>query len=53
LYGRYLAPTSKHLEDRIAEIEAGKFDTELEELERMEESELRRLYAEREIEPAY
>ena len=53
LYGRYLAPTSKHLEDRIAEIEAGKFDTELEELERMEESKLRRLYAEREIEPAY
>ena len=53
LYGRYLAPTSKHLEDRIAEIEAGKFDTELEKLERMEESELRRLYAEREIEPAY
>jgi len=53
LYGRYLAPTSKHLEDRIAEIEAGKFDAELEELGRMEESELRRLYAEREIEPAY
>jgi len=53
LYGRYLAPPSKHLEDRIAEIEAGKFDAELEELKRMEESELRRLYAERDIEPAY
>ncbi len=53
LYGRYLAPTSKHLEDRIAEIEAGKFDTELEELKGMEESKLRRLYAERDIEPAY
>ncbi len=53
LYGRYLAPTSKHLEDRIAEIEAGKFDTELEELKAMEEGKLRRLYAERDIEPAY
>ncbi len=53
LYSRYLAPTSKHLEDRIAEIQAGKFDTELEELKRMEEGELRRLYAERQIEPAY
>jgi len=53
LYGRYLAPTSKHLEDRIAEIEAGKFDAELEKLETMSEDKLRRLYAERDIEPAY
>ena len=53
LYGRYLAPPSKHLEDRLAEIEAGKFNAELEELKKAEESELRRLYAEREIEPAY
>jgi hypothetical protein len=53
LYGRYLAPPSKHLEDRIAEIEAGKFDAEIEELKKMEGSKLRRLYAEREIEPAY
>ena len=53
LYGRYLALPSKHLEDRMAEIETGKFDVELEKLKRMEESGLRRLYAEREIEPAY
>ena len=53
LYGRYLAPTSKHLEDRIAEIETGKFDTELEGLKKMSEDELHRRYAEREIEPAY
>ena len=53
LYGRYLALPSKHLDDRMAEIETGKFDVELEKLKRMEESELRRLYAEREIEPAY
>ncbi len=53
LYGRYLAPTSKHLDDRIAEIEAGKFDTELEKLKNVSEGELHRLYAERDIEPAY
>lgn len=52
LYGRYLAPKSKHLEDRIAEIEAGKFDVEMEKLKKMAESELRRLYDQREIEPA-
>lgn len=34
LYGRYLAPKSKHLEDRIAEIEAGKFDAEIEEMQK-------------------
>ena len=53
LYGRYLAPTSIHLEERIAEIETGKFDAGLEELKKMEEKKLRRLYAERDIEPAY
>ena len=53
LYGRYLAPVSKHLENRIAEMEAGKFDAELEELKRTSEGKLRRRYAEREIEPAY
>ena len=53
LYAHYLAPTSKHLEDRIAEIEAGKFDTELEKLKNMRDEELHRLYAERDIEPAY
>jgi heterodisulfide reductase subunit C len=53
LCGRYLAPSSRHLEDRIAEIEAGKFDAELEKLMKTEENILRRLYTEREIEPAY
>lgn len=53
LHGRYLAPTSRHLEDRIAEIEAGKYDAELKELENMEEGKLKRLYAQRDIEPAY
>jgi ferredoxin len=52
LYGHYLAPTSQHLEDRIAEIRAGKFDAEMEKLKKMGQGELRRLYDQREIEPA-
>jgi formate hydrogenlyase subunit 6/NADH:ubiquinone oxidoreductase subunit I len=53
LYGRYLAPVSKHLEQRIADIESGKCDSDVEKLKKADEKELRRLYAEREIEPAY
>jgi succinate dehydrogenase/fumarate reductase-like Fe-S protein len=52
LYGHYLAPTSQHLEDRIAEIRAGKFDAEMDKLKKMGQGELRRLYDQREIEPA-
>ena len=50
LYGRWLAPPSKHLEDRIEEIAQGKFDQELEELKRMSEEDLKRKYKERTIE---
>ena len=53
LYGRCQSPKSQHLEDRIAEISAGKFDAEMEELKGMSKEELARRYAAREIEPAY
>ncbi len=53
LYGRYLAPRSGHLDDRIAEIEAGRCDADVRKLMKANEAELRRLYAERQIEPAY
>ena len=49
LYGRYQAPAAKHLDDRIAEIEAGKFDAELAEMEKMDAEELRRRFDERKI----
>jgi len=52
LYGRYLAPASKHLEDRIAEIESGKYDTEIEALMKTKETELQSMYAGRDMEPA-
>jgi heterodisulfide reductase subunit C len=51
LYGRYFVPRSQHLVSRVAEIKEGKFDAELSELKKMEESELRRRYNERDIEP--
>jgi formate hydrogenlyase subunit 6/NADH:ubiquinone oxidoreductase subunit I len=53
LYGRYLAPVSKHLDQRIADIESGKCDSDVEKLKKADEKELRRLYAERDIEPAF
>jgi heterodisulfide reductase subunit C len=53
LYGRYLAPTSKHLDERIADIEAGKCDADIKDLMKAAEKELRRRYAEREIEAAF
>lgn len=52
LYGHYLAPVSQHLEDRIAEIRAGNFDAEIDKLKKMGQGDLRRLYDQREIEPA-
>lgn len=52
LYGKYLAPKSQHLWERIEEIEAGKFDEELAKLKKMGEEELRQRYEERDIEPA-
>src|SRR4030065_195927 len=52
LYGRYLTPVSGHLEKRIGGIESGRFDAGIEELKRAGVEELRRRYAERDIESA-
>lgn len=52
LYGRYLTPASGHVDKRIEEIEAGKFDAEIEKLKKTGEKELRRRYDKRKIEPA-
>jgi succinate dehydrogenase/fumarate reductase-like Fe-S protein len=50
LYGKYLAPRSGHLWERVQEIQAGKFDDALHELKGLSAQELRRRYNEREIE---
>jgi succinate dehydrogenase/fumarate reductase-like Fe-S protein len=51
LYGRYLAPRSEHLEERLEEIEAGAFDAELGELKHLSRDELVARYEARDIEP--
>ena len=51
LYGRYLAPRSEHLRERLGELKAGAFDAALEELKGLDEDELIRRYKARDIEP--
>ncbi|MGB9775900.1 MAG: 4Fe-4S dicluster domain-containing protein [Anaerolineae bacterium] len=51
LYGRYLAPRSKHLEDRLEEIKNGQFDEEIRALKSMSIDELKARYKARDIEP--
>ena len=49
LYGRYMAPRSKQIGERIAEIKAAKFDAEIEELQKVGIEELKRRFDERKI----
>ncbi|RLC77250.1 MAG: 4Fe-4S ferredoxin, partial [Chloroflexi bacterium] len=51
LYGKYLAPKSKHLEERLKEIQEGKFDEEMKKMKALSIDELKKMYNEREIEP--
>jgi formate hydrogenlyase subunit 6/NADH:ubiquinone oxidoreductase subunit I len=50
LYGKYILPKSLHLEKRNKEVEAGKFDEEIDNLVKMDLEELKKLYTERDIE---
>jgi succinate dehydrogenase/fumarate reductase-like Fe-S protein len=51
LYGRYLAPRSEHLKQRVDAIQAGEYDAELTELKGLSLEELQKLYKARDIEP--
>lgn len=51
LYGKYLAPPSQHLAQRIAEIQAGAHNDAIAELKAMSTADLKQLYAARVIEP--
>lgn len=51
LYGKYLAPKAQHLAQRVAEIEAGRYDEELAGIKSTPEAELRQMYNARDIEP--
>ena len=51
LYGSYLAPKAQHLAERVAEIQAGKFDEGLARIKALPDAELRQIYNTRDIEP--
>jgi hypothetical protein len=51
IYGKFIAPKSQHLEKRVKEIESGKYGEMLKKLTQMDQSELEKLYVEREREP--
>lgn len=50
LYGKYIAPGSKHLDVRVEEIKANKFNDALAELKLLNREELKERYTAREIE---
>jgi formate hydrogenlyase subunit 6/NADH:ubiquinone oxidoreductase subunit I len=51
LYGRYVLPKAEHLERRVEQITAGRYDRMLEEVSKLSKDELRKRYVEREPEP--
>ncbi|MEW5759411.1 MAG: 4Fe-4S dicluster domain-containing protein [Candidatus Thermoplasmatota archaeon] len=51
MYGRYGTPEPEHLQERLKEIEAGKYEQEFAKLTKLSTKELEKLYAEREMEP--
>ncbi len=53
LYGKYIAPRAKHVEERVREIEEGKYEAELNRLVELAKTNieaLKKMYMEREIE---
>ena len=49
LYGRYLAPESKEVKNRVDEIDSGKYDKDMKDLRKMNNEELAKVYFAREI----
>jgi formate hydrogenlyase subunit 6/NADH:ubiquinone oxidoreductase subunit I/ferredoxin len=50
LYGKYVMPKAKHVEERIGDIESGKFNEEIQKLMAKSVYDLKKLYEKREIE---
>ena len=51
LHAKYQVPRAEHLQSRVADINAGKYDEMLKNLVESDEESLRKLYVEREMEP--
>ena len=52
LYGAYLTPRAEHLKTMVANIQAGRFKDGLAELKAIDKETLKKVYQEREMEPA-
>ena len=52
LHGKCRVPRARHLAERVQEIAAGKYERDLRDLMKTSEKQLKKLYAEREQEPA-
>ncbi len=50
LYGKYIAPRSQHLQERVKEINSGELEEKVEELMEKDREELEQIYNERDIE---
>ncbi len=50
IYGKYIAPKADHLQERINELQEGKWESEVEELMEKDREELEKLYNQRDIE---
>ncbi len=51
MYGKYIQPKAEHLQKRVVEIESGKYDSMLDDLQKMDKAELEKIYKGREREP--
>ncbi len=51
IYGKYIQPRAEHLQERVAQIESGRYDKILEDLQKMDHAQLEKIYKEREREP--
>ncbi|MFZ2447066.1 MAG: 4Fe-4S dicluster domain-containing protein [Syntrophobacteraceae bacterium] len=51
LYGKYIQPRAEHLQQRVEQIDSGRYDKALEDLQKMSHAELEKIYKEREREP--
>jgi len=51
VFARFIQPQAEHLKNRVADIEAGKYDPMLDELSAMTKDDLQQRYVEREREP--
>lgn len=51
MFGKFIVPRAEHLQKRVTDINGGKYDPILEDLQKMDTEELKKLYTEREREP--